>query len=111
MIISSIILLLYVVHLFVEIGVLLLLKGVGLEILVVFEVLVLLLFVFLEFLINFVLFLDEFDDFADSGSIKYAMHGGISKISQNKRNGIEQDDIDVIVTQLLCFDEGFLYFL
>ena len=111
MIICSIILLLNLLNFFVKIGILLLLIGMSLKILIIFKILILLLFVLLEFLINFVLFLDEFDYFANSRSIQYSMHGGISKISQNERNGIEQDDVDVIVAQFLCFDESLLYFL
>ena len=106
----SVIIVYYLLHLFAQFGVLFRL-GNNLKILILFEYLMLFLLVLLEFLIHFVFFLNELDNFTNPRPIQYSMHGRISKISQQKRNHVKQNDIYVTVAHLLCFDKSFFDFL
>jgi hypothetical protein len=39
------------------------------------------------------------------------VHGIVSEISQQEREGVQQNDVDVMVSEDLCFREGFFQFL
>ncbi len=75
------------------------------------EVLHFLLLEFLVLLVDLVLFLDHFDDVCDFSLIKDLVHGGVSEVAEDEGEGVEQDDVDVVVAQYLSLRKRFLEFL
>jgi hypothetical protein len=63
------------------------------------EVLHVLLLELLVLLVDLVLLLDHFDDVGDLGLVEDLVHGGVAEVAEDEGEGVEQDDVDVVVAQ------------
>jgi len=71
----------------------------NLEMIIFLEVLLLFFLVLLKFLVDFVFLFDKLHNFGNFSLVQYFMHGGVSKISENKRESVQQNNVDVIIAQ------------
>lgn len=71
----------------------------------------LLLLKLLEFLVDFVFFLNELHYFGHFGFIQNFMHSRITEITKDEWECVEKDDVDIAVAQSLSAGQCFFEFL